>query len=462
MAQTFIQGHAVAIGVGADLPNTIDDAIGLANILKDPGRCAYPPNQVHLLTGESATRSHILNALDHLASATKEESTAVVYFSGHGYRAQTPIGEAYYLMPFDYDLNRLYATAVSGDELAAKLKVIPARRLLLLLDCCHAGGLDGVKATGLNLTKAPLPPQAEMLFTKGSGRVAIASSRADELSFAGKPYSAFTLALIEALAGAGAAQKDGFVRVADLALHTRQFVPQRTKGRQHPILHFEQADNFVLAFYAGGDSEPKALPFIQEPLIEEEPGTIGQQPKYQAQVSGGGAVAQGDGATAIGERGVYVGGSVRGGIYTGDQHVFGDEARRDKMSGVDISESSGVAIGHSTQSTITNYQQGSDANAIDATFASLYQTVAASQASAAQKAVAQQALENLNLEAQKGEGANEAEVQQWFDVLLTMLPDIGEVAIDVFLNPIKGLSIVFRKIAARARKQRKKSNHFVT
>jgi hypothetical protein len=38
-------------------------------------------------------------------------------------------------------------------------------------------------------------------------------------------------------------------------------------------------------------------------------------------------------------------------------------------------------------------------------------------------------------------------------VLATLLPDIAEVAIDTFLNPIKGVSPVFRNTAARAREQ---------
>jgi hypothetical protein len=102
--------------------------------------------------------------------------------------------------------------------------------------------------------------------------VVIASSKAEEFSFAGKPYSAFTLALIEALCGKGASQNDGFVRVADLALHAREMVPRRTKDRQHPILNYEQADNFVLAYYAGGETKAKGLSFTQEPEIEPEPG----------------------------------------------------------------------------------------------------------------------------------------------------------------------------------------------
>jgi hypothetical protein len=268
----FEQGHALVVGVGADLPNTVEDAVGLAEILRDPARCAYPPNQVHLLTGEDATREQVLTVLDTLAHSTDAQSTVIIYYSGHGYRAASPTGEFYYLMPYGYDLNRLYQTAVSGAEFTDQLRAIPAQKLLVLLDCCHAGGVGEAKAPGLQLAKSPLPPEARGLLAEGSGRVLVASSQEDELSFAGRPYSAFTLALIEALCGTGVAKQDGMVRVADLALHAREVVPGRTRGRQHPILHFEQADNFVLAYYAGGETQPKGVPFAAEPEIEPEPG----------------------------------------------------------------------------------------------------------------------------------------------------------------------------------------------
>ncbi|MBN1322755.1 MAG: tetratricopeptide repeat protein [Methanotrichaceae archaeon] len=270
----FSSGRALLIGVGADLPSTIEDATGLASILKDPSRSAYPPEQVALLTGLAADRPGIMAALDRLREASDEETTAVIYFSGHGFRVTGPSGEAYYLMPHGYDENRLSQTAISGAEFVERLKAIPARKLLLLLDCCHAGGLADLLAPGLQFAKAPLPPESLTLLAEGRGRVVIASSTEDEYSFAGRPYSAFTLALIEALCGVGSSKKDGYVRVADLALHTREKVPQRTKGRQHPILHFERADNFILAYYAAGDPQPKALPFSKEPEIEPEPGAF--------------------------------------------------------------------------------------------------------------------------------------------------------------------------------------------
>lgn len=319
---TFNQGFALVIGVGADLPNTVDDAVGLAEILKDPTRCAYPPDQVHLLTSEDAHRQQILAALDRLAQSTSSQSTVVVYFSGHGYQAISPTGEFYYLMPNGYDLHRLYQTAIRGGEFTDRLHAIPARKLLVLLDCCHAGGVGEAKAPRLQLTKSPLPSEAQSLLTEGAGRVLIASSQEDESSFAGKPYSAFTLALIEALCGTGVAKQDGYVRVADLALHAREMVPGRTNGRQHPIIHFEQADNFVLAYYAGGDTQPKAVRFAVEPEIEPEPGAWTTFDQHDQTIHGPQVNVAGDMHGAVeqqfGHRLVITGSDISGQIAVGE------------------------------------------------------------------------------------------------------------------------------------------------
>ena len=269
-SDVFSQGHACIVGVGGDLRNTINDAKGVADILKDADRCAYPPEQVHLLTGEAAKREDILRALDRLATSTNPQSTVIIYFSGHGYQVASPTGEFYYLMPFGYDLAKLYKTAIRSIEFTQKLQAIPAQKLLLLLDCCHAGGFSDTKNLGLELTKAPLPLEAQTFFAEGKGRVAIASSQANEESRSRRPYSVFTAAVMEALCGRGVAQKDGYVRVSDLAMYAREVVPKRTRDRQHPILNFTAADNFILAYYAGGDTQPKRLPFESQPEIESE------------------------------------------------------------------------------------------------------------------------------------------------------------------------------------------------
>jgi hypothetical protein len=255
MAQNFKHGYAVVIGVGADLPVTIDDAQGVANQLCDLFRCAYPSEQVQLLTGEKAHREDILAELDRLAEQMQADpnATAVVYFSGHG--METP---DYYLMPFGYDLADLENTAISGDELTQRLRAIQAKKLLVLLDCCHAGGQ--AEAKELLAVKSPLPASFTTELGASSGRVVIASSRKDEVSWTGNPYSIFTAALLEALAGYGSLEGDGYARVLDIVTWVGRKVPERTTDRQHPIVKISGLeDNFALAYYAAGDKSPKKL-----------------------------------------------------------------------------------------------------------------------------------------------------------------------------------------------------------
>ena len=84
MSDLFTHGYAVVIGMGADLPVTITDAQGVATLLRDPSRCAYPSEQLQLLTGPDARRGDVLKALDQLTIQVKADpdATAVVYFSG--------------------------------------------------------------------------------------------------------------------------------------------------------------------------------------------------------------------------------------------------------------------------------------------------------------------------------------------------------------------------------------------
>ena len=252
MSQTFRQGYAVVIGVGADLPITVDDAAAIANQLCDSSRCAYPPEQVQLLTNEKASRTNILSALNWLADQAGKDDTAIVYFSGHG--METP---DYYLMPYGYNLRDLSGTAIRGETFTEHLRAIQAKKLLVLLDCCHAGG----QAEAKGVIKSPLPPSASAQLGSSSGRVVLASSRKDEVSWTGKPYSVFTAALLEALAGYGAFEQDGYARVLALTMWVGRKVPERTGDKQHPIIKVSNLeDNFALAWYAGGEKSPRPLP----------------------------------------------------------------------------------------------------------------------------------------------------------------------------------------------------------
>ncbi len=264
MSNLFTHGHALVIGMGADLPVTIIDAQGVADFLCEPGRCAYPPEQVELLTGPGARREAVLKGLDQLAARVKTDpdATAVVYFSGHG--VETP---DYYFLPYGYNTADLAGTAVASAEFTEKLRAIQAKKLLVLLDCCHAGGIGAAKdEAALPFPQSPAPAGIFDALRAGSGRVLIASSRKDEKSYTAAPYSVFTDELLKALAGYGAFERDGYARVLDAAMWVGRKVPARTGEKQNPIIKISNLeDNFALAYYAGGGLAPKSVPWDTAP-----------------------------------------------------------------------------------------------------------------------------------------------------------------------------------------------------
>ncbi|HRJ40287.1 MAG: caspase family protein [Caldilineaceae bacterium] len=253
----FTHGRALVIGVGGDLPDTIQDANAIRDILVDEQRCMYPSSQVTLLTGHDATRTRILSELDNIRAVAQPDDTVLFYFSGHGYQISQSGGSLCGLMPFGYELENIAQTWISGQELALKIFSINIRKLLLIFDCCHSGGI--IKEPGIQ--QIHRPQEVATLLASGKGTVVLTSSRENEVSYGGRPCSAFTLALIEALCGTEVSKGDGYVYLNDLIQYTSRIVPLRTRDLQHPNLDFKNADNFPIAWHSAGKSTPIKGPF---------------------------------------------------------------------------------------------------------------------------------------------------------------------------------------------------------
>lgn len=278
MTKTFDNGHALIIGVGADLPVTISDATALRNVLIAPNRAAYPSDQVELLTEAKANRQEILQAFDRLIERANRTSdaTVIIYYSGHGGRiVSNGKPKDYYLVPYGYNPRNRPETAISGGEFTSKIEAIDTKRLIVMLDCCHAGGVPSVKDDEEVFVKSPIPPDLFKMLDHGSGRVIIASSREDEKSYTGNPYSAFTACLLEALSGRGAFVKDGYARILDVIVYLFNQVPQRTSDSQHPFVKkvLDLSDNYPLCYYAGGSKEVDGEDRIAPPAAEISPTT---------------------------------------------------------------------------------------------------------------------------------------------------------------------------------------------
>lgn len=265
--------HALLIGVGdyahprfASLPATVRDAKAVAAIVTDPAGCSYPRANVQVLTGEQATAANIRAALKTLAKSTNPESTAFIYFSGHGGRTLENGRWQAYLCPREADPDDLPGTAISGVEFSNVLATIPARKMLVVLDACHAGGAAELKAAdGTVVWKSGLPNSYYEALAQGGGRVVIASSKEEQFSYVRSQgdLSLFTWHLLEGLEGAAAVYADGFVRVLDLYYHVSQQVKSE-QPNQEPVLHAKDVDdNFPIALAHGGVAVKRPSPALE-------------------------------------------------------------------------------------------------------------------------------------------------------------------------------------------------------
>jgi hypothetical protein len=128
--------------------------------------------------------------------------------------------------------------------------------MVVLLDCCHAGGVPSIRlkrpGRELALKSVPAPPDLVKALTRGAGRVVLTSSQESELSigFTGE-LSLWTRCLIEALEGSEYSGRDGFTRILHVADYLFDRVPalaERHGRKQHPMLKLAQdmTENFAL------------------------------------------------------------------------------------------------------------------------------------------------------------------------------------------------------------------------
>ena len=278
MLHTFGEGSALLIGVGRclnfeswSLPVTVKDAQALAAILTDPNLCAYPENEQHLrlLHDESAGRQGILDGLDWLKLATQGagNATAVIYFSGHGWLDEKD-GQ-YYLIPSDVKPFNISSSALPAQEFILRLQQIRARRILIIIDSCHAEGM----ATSKNILEPELPPayksvpfpqQLVEILKEGEGRAVFTSSRGFEKSWIHQEagLSIYTYHLLEALRGAGNVVGDTAVHLSNLMDYLSHTVPSTAmvqwEATQTPFFDLS-AENFPIALLYGGKGMTERL-----------------------------------------------------------------------------------------------------------------------------------------------------------------------------------------------------------
>ncbi|OAN45149.1 peptidase C14 [Chloroflexus islandicus] len=477
----FTHGHALIIGVGSyqyeprlNVPITVADAEAVATVVRDPQFCGYPAAQVTLLTNATATRDRILAALNDLAARTTHADTVLIFYSGHGaYSAD----KMYHLTTHDtrWAGDQVAAgTAVSQPELLDRLRAIPAQRLLLLINACHAGELSPVLGGSEQLSIGqPLPAHtADAILATGSGRIIITACREQQVSYIGPgPLTIFAQALTDGLRGHGFSGRAGYISVFDLYTHLyfavtdavqRHVTPaQRQLHRcdtQEPELTvLKGVGPFPVALYRGattlGDFPADHAPPAGVALREVPPEH--SQWVFAQSISGAGAVGIGGSASnspiITGTHNTVIQ-SGRDTIRAGRDvnQIGGDYVAGDKITTGNIS-GTGIAIGSHAQAIV---QQSSDHAAFARAFAAIYAAIKARPEDPnVDKTEMSDTVKKIEQEALKRDQANEHKLTRWLRNLAAMADDIFEVTVAALTGPQAAFATVARKVAEKVRKE---------
>ncbi len=244
--------YAVVIGIGKykddripKLKYTRVDAEEMYNILTDPQYGNFPKSQVKLLIDEQATDNNIKSAIGTwLKRNTRKDDTVIIFFAGHG----APEDEKTYWVTYNANIDDLYGTALSNDEISDMFDRIEAKRMIAFLDSCYSAATvhRTDRQRGVIIVKDPFQK------FKGKGRVVITSSDGEEQSLEIDKFGhgVFTHYLTKALKGEADENKDGFVELDEVWDYVKYRVADTARkhgSTQTPIIDGSYSAGIVLS-----------------------------------------------------------------------------------------------------------------------------------------------------------------------------------------------------------------------
>jgi helicase len=198
------------------------------------------------LTDAQATVTAIRERFEQLV-ASDPDDIVVIAFSGHG-------TETHELVAYDTDRYDFDATAIPLTTLADWCARIPARRLLIILDCCFSGGM-GAKALQVEGVPRDIPSvESKLNQISGQGRVILTASgpteKAWESSRLGHGY--LTLYLLEALQGPPEIREGDRIAICACSITSSgasSTPPARSEKNSNPLYAAPSTENLPGPFY---------------------------------------------------------------------------------------------------------------------------------------------------------------------------------------------------------------------
>lgn len=206
------------------------DAVALASLFGDS-----LPGDIAQLLDDEATLDRIRTEVSKLSQAAGDDFV-VVSFSGHG-------TETHELVPVDVDPLRITETCLPLTELAELLDAIPAKHLLVILDCCFSGGFGGARVFASQSTRDMFEDRASVeALVHGQGRLVLTASSAGEPALETMQYGhgLLTYYLLKGLQGQAGLASGGRISVLDLLNYAMRQVgdaAKRLQADQTPTLY---------------------------------------------------------------------------------------------------------------------------------------------------------------------------------------------------------------------------------
>ena len=235
--------HYLQLATNEQLRGVPPDARRLHEVL-----CNYADGEISLsqwLQDEEATKARILHEVRQLGQADPS-AQVIVYFGGHGHR----LNGVSYLLPYETHWNSSLHDLLSMQELGAALEEIRAEEIVIILDCCHSGGLRGLAVE-----------LADDLSERTGKACIIAATRAQRVSLEDNTGGVFIPTLCAALTNPLLSNEYGQISIQAAFDWSIQFIPDRVEG-----LLREAAKSLEQRGYQG-----EAVRGLKDPVYQQRP-----------------------------------------------------------------------------------------------------------------------------------------------------------------------------------------------
>jgi hypothetical protein len=257
-----------------------NDAKALASVLRG---LDFPRQNIELMLGseQEVTRERILDVMESkLNPNMEEEDRFLFYFAGHGVSYKTSRQERGYILMKDSEiygrwpnrsepyLKKMPGKSLDMGILLERVKALPAKHKLLLMDSCFSGFMissrEGLPAgPSKNINK-----RLEQWLSEPVTQV-LTAGRSGQQSFEKEGYGhgVFTRYLLKGLEGFADPRKDGIISFMDLAAYVRDRVAQELAVKQDPQWGTYDGEGQFFFVYKTGDGGKQDV--YESPVVRE-------------------------------------------------------------------------------------------------------------------------------------------------------------------------------------------------